>query len=106
MQVKNGVDVDPGWDKVIAYSTDGVKWDTLHKDNISNVNHVYMENYKDISEATRGYLFQDLARIFIHTTDGRRFDFEVQGVTNQPTWITTPASAGLDAAIADINNWI
>jgi len=51
------------------------------------------------------YRFDVITQITITTTDGNSLNFELQEITNQPTW-STGDLAGQQQAIDDINAWL
>lgn len=55
-------------------------------------------------DAYWNYRFDDMVIVTIAINDEKSFNFDVQEVTNQPTW--TSDLAGQQQCVADINTWL
>ena len=51
------------------------------------------------------YPYPTMTVVEVVTQEGRKFNVELQDVTNKPTW-STGTKAGLDQCIADFNAWL
>ena len=73
---------------------------------IGKIMRVFFPNVKD-SPANNGYPYQDQAQVIIEFEDGTDVRFDVQKVSNQPSWNTGAASikAGLEKAVDDLTTW-
>ena len=84
----------------IAISADGSVWSGILKANILKISSRFMANYKN---QVSGYAYKNAAIITINMNDATGFTFDIQDVTNQPTW--TPDINGLNQAVQDITNF-
>ncbi len=58
----------------------------------------------DTGELQNTYPFDEMKVVNIHIDNDHKTNFDIEQVTNQPTW--TPDQAGLNQALADINAFI
>jgi hypothetical protein len=99
MEIVNGITADAGWTKQIAYSSDGVNWNTLSKANLRVKRDAVTGNTSSPLVESSGKFIVTL----LHS-DEELLRFKLSDVTNQPTW--TNDLAGLQKAVDDINTWI
>lgn len=88
---------------VIVTSGDGIQWSSIRKSRITKVAPVFMANAQNTGTQTYPYL--NLCRIYFGDDMGSFFDFDIQEVVNQPTWVGGTQTE-LNTAINDINNWL
>lgn len=84
----------------IVISHDGLVWTPIRKDYISQIKPIYIANY---SNYANGYPYADRIAITIEGPENGPYTFDIQDVTNQPTW--TASVAGLNQAVQDISSW-
>ena len=99
MQIDNGIAVDAGWTKQIAYSHDGSTWKTLNKSHLSVKTGIINGN-TDSPLVTSNQEFV----VQLHHGDENLLKFKLSDITNQVGW--TNNTAGLTQAVDDLNTWL
>ena len=98
MQISNGIDVNSEWTDVIAWTSNGSRWNSIQTDGLS-VEHRKERKRSGALNQNSGYNFSIV--LFKNGIEKLKFNLPVQ---NQPTW--TNSNGGAVAAAADINNWV
>ena len=102
--IDNGININAAWEKHIAISTDGVRWETFSKDGLNVIPAIRQAN-------TNSPLTDKVEKCIITLTrtgeEDPAFFFDVDNVANQPTW-TTPANiiTRQTVAVEDITTWL
>ena len=102
--IDNGININAAWEKHIAISTDGVRWETFSKDGLNVIPAIRQAN-------TNSPLTDKVEKCIITLTrtgeEDPAFFFDVDNVANQPTW-TTPTNiiTKCITAVDDITTWL
>ena len=101
--IDNGVNVNPTWERHIAYSFDGTTWTSINKEMLGVEYKV--ENANTASplidkNSTYKILVRQISNHNVHPA----LAFDLEDVQNQAGW--TNNMAGINNAIADITEWL
>lgn len=97
MQIQNGNAINTNLSSIIRITRDNGDIEDINKYDVLRVISLFTLNQP-------GYRFANKAQVVIRMSDLQDVMFDVQDITNQPTWLAT--QAGVNQAVSDISEWV
>lgn len=102
--IDNGININPAWEKHIAISTDGVRWETFNKEGLNVLPAIRKAN---ILSPLVGKAEKCVITLTRTGETVPAFSFDVDSVLNQPTWLSPTTIIGqCITAVDDITTWL
>jgi hypothetical protein len=104
MLIDSGAANGYGTGYIVYRSDSSQSWSVLDKGQIKEIKTNFTPNYANASTGNHGYT--NRCHIQITMNNGCALDFDVQDVSNQPTWTALGGTiAAITKSVQDISSW-